>query len=149
MPALTPAALKAEILADPIALGHAARLVVGDHVGIAAALNRPGRPPFARAYVPRDEFLRLVSPSAFALAGIADATARDGWRIVLDIARATEGVNVGDAPIAALFAQAHAAGLLSDAQFSALTSKAGSRAEELWGEGTVIDHPAVSAALAS
>jgi hypothetical protein len=73
----------------------------------------------------------LIAPSAFALASLTDPM-KTGWATIVGIAQATEGVNVSDAAIAGLLAQAHTATLLSDAQYAALTTRPLTRAEVLW-----------------
>jgi hypothetical protein len=129
----TYASLRDEISNDPDTIGYSVSGVRKTPDAILALINGPTSTTTPLTFVPRDVFLRLVAPSAFSLAALAEP-AKTGWATIVGIAQATDGVNVSDAAIAGLLASAHAAGLLTDVQFTALTTRPLTRAEVLWSD---------------
>lgn len=112
--------------------------------GVLAELNRPDeavRIPITPAPVTRGVFLRtVVAPASIPLASASDAVQRK-WDRIIGLITVEEMIDVASPQIQGLLQLARADGLLTVAQIAAVTpptSRAGSRAEQLWGEGAVV-----------
>lgn len=142
------AALKAEIEADPKGLGYAAKVRAGDDAGLAGLLNArtgPGAGPVALASVSRDEFLRALRPAYLKLPTKDDPTQAKWDRILAPIN--SGGPVTVDATTVDLLAAAVSDGILTAPEAEAAWHRVGSRAEVLFGAGTVASNTDISFAL--
>lgn len=136
----TSQALRAELDADPAGLGYAAPRAIGDRLTLLALLNDrsgPGTATIALDSVPRNGFVEALRPGLLALAGLSAATQMK-WDRILNAIYTTTGSVTIDPTTRGLLSAAIADGVLTQAQADAAWHRAGSRAEALWGAGTVV-----------
>lgn len=132
------ATLKSERTADPEGLGYAS--AEGD-TAEAALLNEVRQ---GAGYVVREEtlahgpFLLAITPVLLRLASpeVSNAT-RAKWDRILGVINATESFHIADPRVQGLLASAVADGILLQAEVDAIGKRQGSRAEVLFGAGTV------------
>lgn len=139
--------LKTEVLGDPAGIGYAAHVAAGACGTIADMLNAmdgPGAGTITLAWQRRDPFLSGLIPSILALAE-KDAAVQAKWDRVLATLRAAEWIDVAKAT--QLLDLAMADGLIDGAGIAALTTRTGSRAEVLFGEGASVTYQDVAIAL--
>jgi hypothetical protein len=157
---MTPTELRAEIDADPKALGYAAPFADGDDAGLARLLNAPagaGAEAINRAAVGRGELLEVLA-GVGGLSGIYSA-AGSATDPRFDVAKAASlilenpdsTVDYTRAGTRALVAALGPGGtaILDAGGLAALQSvctRTGSRAEVLWGEGAAVTPDDVAAA---
>lgn len=140
-------ALASEITADPLGLGYAAQIAIGSDTGIAALLNATTGPGAAQVTLPgmsRDAFLSACLPGVIALAGL-NGTIQAKWDRLLGVAQAADSITAAN--IAAVLSMAVTDGVLTSQQAAAIGVRTGSRAEVLFGAGTVVGASDVSMAL--
>lgn len=145
---IDPVTLAGELRGDPLVLGYAARIVVGDDAGLARLLNArtgPGAATIALTSVPKSDFLVGLRPALLALAA-KSAAIQGKWDRILAAIQSADAVRIDPITIG-LLGQAVADGLLTQAQVDAIGSRIGSRAERLFGLGTVVLSSDVSYAL--
>jgi hypothetical protein len=131
------ASLKTELDADPKALGYAQQ--AGNDAVIAGMLNAltgPGAETITLPVMSHDQFAALIAPAVMALG--SSTAMQTKWNPMLTLASSAQ--NVGTTPqnmglLNALVAD----GLMTAAQVTAGTTRIGSRAEVLYGAGTVIE----------
>lgn len=145
----TIAALAAELAADPQGLGYAANTGVANDAANAALLNAltgNGAGTITVSTIDRNSFLNITTPAAVRLAvglGSDNETQLSAgvvakWSAVLAQARAADdgsqipvdGISALGNPVTDL--------VMLESELAALTTRIGSRAEVLWGQGTVI-----------
>lgn len=141
----TPAQLNTEITTDPAAMGYAASVTAGADGDIAAKLNAVGAgAPFVvnREPISVGVFTALLDLTEFATLTQAQ---RDWLRML--VAASTIDINnaVIKAALNGLFTQA--AFPTTRARLIAALTRQGSRAEVLWGAGTIITAADVARAL--
>jgi hypothetical protein len=144
---LDPTQLAAEINIDPLGLGFAALVASGDDRGIADALNSlaaPGAALVTMSSMTRDQFLTAILPAALVLA-TKDAPTQAKWDRLIALARSADAIE--PAVVTPLVAMAQGDGLLTTDQAAAIGKRTGSRAEVLWGAGTIIAQQDVAFAL--
>lgn len=142
---MTTAALRSEIQADPASLGYAAFVSAGDDSAIASALNLPRAGAGYQIYrndISQADIIKCIVSVDFKAATqlqmnklqflfppgvLLDATAANTRQIILDI-----------------FAGASAT---TTSALSAVATRAGSRAEVLFGAGAIVTSAQVSVAL--
>lgn len=143
-------ALKTEIETDPLNLGYASRVAVGDDEGIATILNDrtgSGSAMISLATATKGEVLLGVTPVAFTLPSKSNAI-QAKWGLALQLlAAATTDIPVSSEPVASMLAAAVSDGVLTQAQIDAFTKRRGSRAEVLFGVDTAVAHQDVAVAL--
>lgn len=135
------AALKNEIDTDPATIGYAPLVTSGDDVGIANLLNqvRAGT-SITKAFIPLEDVLAAIVKTEFDSLTSAQKT------VVDQFIRGTR-IKSGDANMRATLGALFAAGTTTRANLVALSTRTGSRAEVLFGEGIVIGHADVARAL--
>lgn len=153
----TSADLASELNNDPAGLGYSPLLLAGNDAALVAALNqvRAGAPYLvSKGTVSRDSFLGTWSDVIDNIRTISDTTIHDRWTWRVEkLLIPKETINYDDPQIAGFFAQMIADGLtgaggaLTTGDVDARTKRQGSRAEVLWGAGTVITLKDVSLAL--
>lgn len=128
----------AELIAE-LALPAYAGMTAAQKV---AALNAPKEGVNFPVMVPVATVLQIIGLAPFRAAALAEP-GRTGWlESLANIRSLKEGLVPSDAGVAALLAQAVSDGVLTAEEvgmLNALGVRVGSRAEELFGEGTVID----------
>lgn len=151
------AALKSEIQSDPAKLSYAPYIGVSD-VQIAALLNAtsgPGAASIDLATISKGSLLLQIVPWLDQL-----ATGQTTGGVAIPPATVTkwqqrfQALQAGDAvlsvpALAAMMNDGVTDGLATAAQVAAITTRTGSRAEVLFGQGTVIQCQDVLAALGS
>lgn len=134
---MTDAELLAEITNDPAGLGYAT--MTGQE--IVDAMNEPRTGVTFPVIVPKATLLQIMGLAPFRAAALTEP-GKTGWLESLANIRAlAEGLRPSDAGVAALLTQAVADGVLTNeekATIDALGTRPGSRAEEVWGAGTVV-----------
>lgn len=141
MPNFTPAQLSTEISTDPAALGYAALVAAGNDAGVVALLNAPTATAVFRRDIGVHEVVAAIAPADFA--GLT----------VLQVAKlqllftGTTTIDASSANTRALFVGIFSGLPTSSASLTSLASRPGSRAEVLFGVGTVITGNDVSLAL--
>jgi hypothetical protein len=129
--------LKAELVTDPENLGYAGKTAAEKVALINAALDGITFP----SIVPVATILQVIGMSPFRAAALEEPT-RTGWlESLANIRSLKEGLIPSDAGVAALLTQAVSDGVLTSqekAAIDALGVRAGSRAEQLWGAGSVV-----------
>ena len=150
------AALKSEITTDPKALGYAPLINVSDN-GIAGLLNSLtglGAETINLLTQTKGAILRGIIPALDQLASgltlsnspITSQTAQK-WANRFSALRSGDGVLALDANFMGLLGQMVTDGLITQPAIDAFTTRTGSRAEVLWGAGTVIQPDYVAKAL--
>jgi hypothetical protein len=136
--------IRTEIDNDPKALGYAAlRAQSNGPEALAAKLNQAGASSetLFRSYVPLADVLACVVASEYSSLSTANKTL---WQ---DLVVRSAQLKSGDANMRATIAGIFAAGTTSRTNLVNVASRAASRAEALWGEGTVVLDQQVSLAL--
>lgn len=134
---MTDAALLDELTNDPAGLGYAGKMAAEK----VALLNAPKAGVTFPVMVPVANVLQILGSAPFRAAALPEP-GRTGWLESLANIRALQvGLFPSDPGVSALFTQAVAAGVVTaeeKAQLDALGVRMGSRAEEIFGEGTII-----------
>ncbi len=131
------AALRAEFLADPNGLGYAALVTAGDDTGLAALLNEVH--PVGAAYsiyrkaVAVKDLLAGFVPSEF-----ASLTTAQSGQLNLMFAGSGGTLDASDVNTRNIVTAVLAGKAGTIANFAVLVKKHGSRAEVLFGDGTVV-----------
>lgn len=133
--------LRTEIQTDPTALGYAAHVTSGSDTAIADILNavRTGI-NIGRDIIPSYEIWEAIVPSEW---NALLATQQTMIGYILGMGQ----VNVKGTNTRAAFANAFGAGTTTRGNLVALQDRKGSRAEQLFGAGTVVTHDDVAKAL--
>lgn len=142
-------ALKSEIESDPKGIGYATHIRGGACGTIADLLNAttgPGAGTITLAWQRRDPFLTgLIGP--LLVLATKDSATQAKWDRILATLRAAEWIDVSKA--IQLLGLAQADGLIDDDGIAALTTRVGSRAEVLFGDGASVTYQQVAQALLS
>lgn len=140
------AALKTELQSDPSAQGYALPMAVGDDVGTAAILNtvRSGPTPAAiTIFRSRCEtwevFACLVKPEWDALSA--------GDKQLFSALMGLPFINTADSRVRALFGALFGPATTTRANLLAMAQSDGTRAEQLFGEGTSVSASDIAKAL--
>lgn len=149
-------ALHTEISTDPLALGYAPYVAAGNDGAIAVLLNAPtgvGAATISITTLSRGAVLRGVIPatdqlaSGLTLAGVAIPTAvSNKWASRFAALRGADPSMAMDAILMGMLGQLVTDGLMTQPYIDAFTKRIGSRAEVLWGMGTIIQWRDVAAA---
>lgn len=135
--------LATEIDNDPQALGYATLLAqTNGPEAVAGRLNEAGASgeTLFKSYVAIEDVLAAIVATEFNSLTAAQKTA-------CDMFLRGDRVKSGDANLRTTIAGLFAGGTTSRANLIALASRAASRAEALWGEGTVVSAQDVGSAL--
>lgn len=148
--------LAEELAADPLSLGYAPLLTVADDSAVAALLNArtgAGTDTLTLARLPRNEWLAgTVSVAVRVEIGVGtdaqplDAVARAKWRAVIEQARASDPGSLINLGLLSILGDPVSDRVMAQGELDALTTRIGSRAEVLWGAGTIITPDQVGAA---
>jgi hypothetical protein len=150
-------ALKAELMGDPLSLGYAPLLVSGNDAALAALLDAaigPGAALVQQIDITRGALLkgllpvfeRVLGPGIDSNGTAIPVEILAKWRIRFDVLKVADPVIPLDAQIAALLAEAVTDKVATQAQVDGIVKAPGSRAEVLFGAGTVVTHVDVAAA---
>lgn len=130
------AALKADLSTDPAGLGYAPLIASGDDVGLARLLNDPARGgPIARRWISAAELQGALDAAEFAAMSATDAAK---WQCILLATQDRLPVDTGHLKQQLLAMLPSATRPVSRANLIALQAKQGSRAEVLFGDGSVV-----------
>lgn len=141
-------ALKSEITTDPLALGYAPYVTAGNDnavTGLLNALNGAGAATVTLLSMSHDSFALMIAPAVMAL-GSATAALQAKWNPMLNL---VSGISLASLTpmVMGMLNGLVTDGLLTAAEITAGTTRTGSRAEVLWGVGTVIAWRDVAAAF--
>jgi len=139
--AFTTAQLASEINSDPAALGYAAHVASGDDAGVAALLNAATTTKVFRNDLATHEVLNAIVAADFAA-----LTQLQVSKLALFFAGTTT-VDATNANTRTIFLGVFTGMANTVTALTALAQRNGSRAEVLWGVGTVITAANVSLAL--
>ena len=138
------AALKSEIQSDPLSLGYAPFVTGGNDAGIVALMNDPTKattgPAVAVTSVPTSDII-----DAIVFSEMSAFTTNQLLQLLLMLSVST--VNPSNANVRAFFAGLFGAATTTRANLIALSTRIGSRAEQLGGAGFVVAQSDVSFAL--
>ena len=142
--AMTKAALLAELQADPQTLGYAALVAANNDKALADLLNDKTKGgAIDRVTVSASELQSCVVGSEY-LTLTADQ--KSLWQSIL-LAASDGGVRMLNANIRAQALAVWAGGTTTRTNLGAAQTRAGSRAEVLWGEGATVSYSDVGIAL--
>lgn len=144
------AALRSEIQADPVAMGYAPLVASGSDGALADLLNSltsRGAATITLDRVERDNVLPLALVMTKNAVLLADANKRTRWLQSAMIFTAADSIPSSQAQVVATFTDAVADGVLTQAQANGLRQRTGSRAEVLFGPGTIVSGNDVYRAL--
>lgn len=134
-------ALKAELLADPSALGYAAMIGAGNHAGLAAALNMVRQAiTIKRDIIPAHELFEAVVATDYTALSAAERTR-------LQMILSMGSVNVSGDNTRAQLAAMFGAGTATRTAILAIIDRKGSRAEQLF--NTTVTAADIALALAT
>jgi len=134
------AALKAELLADPAGFGYAPMLAAGQDGTLADALNAVRQTiDINRGVIPSYEIINATTPSDWTALSAAE---KQRYQTLTGAGQ----VDSGNANVRAAFQAMFAAGTATRTALTALLTRKGSRAEQLFGAGVEVDFMAVCAA---
>lgn len=132
--------LAAEIAADPKNLGYAAFSVNGNDAAVASLLNSlsgPGVGPVASVTMTRDEALLAFSPALLTITALSTAL-QSKWDRILSALTSLNVLDCTSAAVQAILTQAITDSVLTQEQVTNFNQRTGSRAEVLWGAGTIV-----------
>lgn len=141
-------ALKDELENDPEDLGYAPLVSSGAHLDLANLLNEPGAGPVSVEVMSKNDFLLAITPVLLRLPG-KTAAVQAKWDRILALARAAESFHVNDPRVVNLLDLAVSDGILEQGEVNAMKTKTGSRAEVLFGIGSVVSHSDIANAFLS
>lgn len=143
------AALQSELQNDPAGMGYAPLVEAADDIAISGLMNAIEGPGAGVVTIPtltRGQFLlNIVAPVGAALLK-ASPTLQAKWTFYLDLAKASEEIHITTPVIQSLLAALISDGIASQEIIDAATKRTGSRAEVLFGAGTVISPEQIGAA---
>lgn len=140
--------LKTEVQGNA-ALGLPALAGSGNDLGVAANLNSLTGAGTGIVFVSpmaRDDFLLKLAPVYLQLPNMSGVV-QQKWDRILGVIRAADVVEVAKPAVQNLLATAVADGVLTWPQASGVAARIGSRAEVLFGAGTVLSQNDISKAL--
>jgi hypothetical protein len=143
------AVLKTELQTDPRGMDYATPRAAGNDTTLADLLNSPTGAGSGTVTVPslaRNDFLLALAPAYLVLPSLSQAL-QAKWDRILAVIRAADRIDLANPSVQALLAQAVTDGVLTQAQVNALGQRVGSRAEVLFGAGTVVSIQDVGRAL--
>lgn len=138
------AALSNEIKSDPEKLGYAKYITSGYDQALADLLNAPNLSVNIEV-MSKGEFLLNIMPGLMTLL-TASSELQAKWGFFLDIVKSVESVHLTHPSVQMLLAGLISDGLMTEEQM-AFTTRAGSRAEVLFGNGVIINNRDISLAL--
>lgn len=127
----------AELLAE-LALPAYAGKTANEKV---AMLNTPKQGVAFSQIVPKSTVMAIFTTAMFRIAAMPEPQKTAWLQIMANIRSLDVGVNPADGPVQQMLGQGVTDGVILSAEKAALESlglRTGSRAEELWGEGTVV-----------
>jgi hypothetical protein len=142
-------ALKRELETDPKGVGYATPLALGNDTALADLLNAvtgTGSSTIKDASLARSDFLLAIAPAYLTLPNLSQVV-QSKWDRILAVISAADRIDIANPSVQALLAQAVSDGVLSQEHVDALGQRAGSRAEVLFGAGTVVGIQDVGFAL--
>lgn len=143
------AALKAELEADPKNLGYQANINLGRDLAVADLMNAttgPGAETVALPTITKGQFLLGIAPVGLTLpAKSVEIQAK--WDRIISLASSADIVDIGNPTVSLLLQAAVADELITPEQIAAFSTRTGSRAEVLFGVGTVVRHEDIAKAL--
>ena len=135
-------ALKAELLADPSALGYQAQREAGNTQALADLLNQVrGSISIARSVINSYEIINAIVPADW-----TSLTAAEKQRI--ELITGAGQVDVQNTNVRNQFLAAFGPGTTTRTNLANLQTRTGSRAEQLFGSGVSVGSSDVAAALA-
>lgn len=106
-----------------------------------AMLNAPKPGVMFSQIVPKSVVMAIFTQAMFRISAMPEPGKTAWLQIMANIRSLDVGVNPSDAPVQQMLSQGVADGVILSAEKALLESlglRTGSRAEELWGEGTVV-----------
>lgn len=142
--------LRSEITTDPLTLGYAARVSLGNDQGIAALLNATtgsGAAEITLTSMTNEVFVTAFLPYLPNVAALSDASKKDMYWNIWQAILSMPIIKFTSSNVTGMLTQAVADAILSQVEATALMQRVGSRAEVLFGQDTVITVNDVSLAL--
>jgi hypothetical protein len=137
-----------EIQNGPLASELAPHVAAFDDQKVADALNRKSGAgaQAVQGRIPKGDFMDALLGAIAALATKDDATQKRYDRF-LSVVLSLNDINVGNPGVQAILAAAVSDGLMTEEHRASIGTRTISRAEARWGQGTVVHHLDVAAAL--
>ena len=143
-------ALKTELQTDPKSLGYASLITAGNTAALANLLNATtgnGASTVALTTIDHDDFVADILPDVLTVLPTLSATIQTKWQTILQQFSTSSEVLLTNATTQQLLGEAVTDGLATQAQVTAWTTRTCSRAEVLFGAGTVVAQSDVMMAL--
>ncbi len=135
--------LRTELLTDPRGLGYSAGISIGDHNRVSDLLNTSAAShSVSIGTIYALDMQQSVVPGEYA---VISAGQRDLWGAI--VATSINGIAISNTVIRNQVAFVWSAGTTTRSNLLALDTRSGSRAEVLFGEGTVVFSTEVGKAL--
>jgi len=148
------AALYTELTTDPAAVGYASAVTAGNDNACAALLNAPSAAVVTLTSIGKGALLRGIIPALDQLASGVDVNAsaltaqiQSKWNNRFAALRAGDDVIALDAPLMVMLGQLVTDNIVTQAVIDAFSKRTGSRAEVLFGAGTVVQPHDVTVAM--
>ena len=142
------AALLVELQTDPMQLGYAAPLAIGNLDALATLLNSltsPGAALISLPTVTHDQFELGLAPALLGFSSLP-SNIQAKWQPILDALNSSSTIVI-DTQTMGLLSIAVSDGVMTSAQAVAIYQRIGTRAEVLFGAGTVVQDSDLSAAI--
>lgn len=138
--------LKDELTNDPQNLGYAALLAGEDDGLVADLLNQVGTSRVALDWITKEQLISGIFP-AFIVLDSKDASIKSKWDRIFSAALSLEGINPTNQKTIMLFQMAIQDGLLVANDISIMSSREGSRGENLFGSNIKVHANDISNSL--
>lgn len=142
--------LAAEIANDPEDVGYAQHASSGADTLVAALLNArtgAGAGDVTEPVLAKGDFVLAITPALARIDALENASLRTVWGRYWEAIQCAETFRVADPRLAGLLDLAVTHGVLTAEERAAVGVRTGSRAEVLWGAGTVVSADDVARAL--
>lgn len=146
---IDPTELGTEISTDPEGLGLGELYDEGQYQGVANALNSltgPGAASINLPSVSKDNFILAIAPALLVIPTLS-SDLQTKWNLILNTVLGVNLIDLTNSNVTDLLEDAVSDGVLTSDQVTAATTRIGSRAEVLWGAGTVVSAEDVSLAI--
>lgn len=140
--------LSHELQTDPEGLGYAELLYNAQDQKVADLLNRKTGAGAELVVLPsltRSQLLLALVPVLTYLTELSSST-QEKWKLILQVICSVEAIEMLDPRVQAIFDAAVEDGIMTQEYADSIGTRLGSRAEVLWGAGTIITADQVGAA---
>lgn len=143
------AVLKDELENDPKSIGYQSKINLGQDLAVAGLINAttgPGAETISLPTISKGQFLLGIAPVGLTLP-TKSAEIQAKWDRIILLASSADVVDIGNPTVGLLLQAAIADELITPEQVAAFATRTGSRAEVLFGVGTLVRHEDIAKAL--